>query len=605
MRRLILVLVLLAAGVGAGPYAGYLYPAGGQRGGTVRVLVGGQYLHGVSSALLSGEGVTVRQVILAPSFSPPAGSQRKYLLGWIDAIAAGQRQAPPKPDKTEDWRPNAWWDRLGELDEDCLRLVIKDLHTKRNALQETPSIRQVAFLDLDIAAAAAPGRRELRLCGANGISAPKLFYVDVEPHLAEPVYVAPDKPRPESPLVEIVPCVLDGQIMPGETDAFRIFLQAGQAYSFAVQGRSLLPFIGDAVPGHFQPVLTLLDPAGRPAGFADDEYFWPDPVLRVKPAATGVHVLRIADNLYRGREDFVYRIEVSQGWRPYAGGGNPFPGREAMPEAAAAKQCFGLNAVHVMAGTISGAGEQDVFRFRGRQGEIAVLDLAARRVGSPLDGILRIRQADGVLVAEIDDAPASLNVGLCLQPADPACRLVLPADGEYSVAIGDVTGAGGADYRYWLRLGRPVPDFNVYTAKSGLNIGPGGTESLKLHVVREDGFKGDIRMVGENVRISGQTVFRGDEKTLTVQVKNVFLRGMKPCPVILFAEAEIDGGVVRKPVIPADVFMQAFAYDHLLPTSQLVLWTLNRPDDGVRPRDKGRDGTPRPQPKQEVRQKKP
>lgn len=568
------------AGAGAGPYAGYLYPSGGRRGSQVRVLVGGQYLQGLSSAQVSGDGVTVRQVILAPNFPPPSGSQRKYLLEWLDRLAGGRREAPPLPEKRDDWRPNRWWDQLDQLDEDCLRLVIKDLHTRRNALQETPSIRQLAFIDVEIAAGAEPGRRELRLCGARGLSAPKSFFVDVEPHVSEPSYCAPGQPRPEPPLVETLPCVLDGQVLPGETDSFRVYLQAGKAYSFAVVGRALLPFIGDAVPGHFQPVLKLVDGAGQTVGFADDEYFLPDPVLRVRPATTGLHRLQVSDNLYRGREDFVYRIEVREGTRPYVGGDHPFPGHTVIPEESALKQCFGIQAVQVIAGTIAVSGEKDAYRFRGRQGEVAILDLAARRAGSPLDGVLRVRQADGTVLAEVDDAPAGLNVGPFLQQVDPYCRLVLPGDGEYTVEIGDLTGAGGADYRYWLRLGRPAPDFQVYSARSCLNIAPGSADALKLYVVRADGFGGDVKIIGENARVMGPNVFLGDARVFSVQVKNVFVRGMKPCPLAIFAEAEIDGQAVRKPVIPADEYMQAFAYDHLLPAAELLLWTLNRPGHG-------------------------
>ena len=40
------------------PHIGYLYPAGAQRGTSIRVTVGGQFLRGPSNVYVSGEGVT-------------------------------------------------------------------------------------------------------------------------------------------------------------------------------------------------------------------------------------------------------------------------------------------------------------------------------------------------------------------------------------------------------------------------------------------------------------------------------------------------------------------------------------------------------------------
>ena len=55
----LLVSLVVATGVHAQqePHVGYVYPAGGQQGTTFEVTLGGQYLDGVDSVLVSGEGI--------------------------------------------------------------------------------------------------------------------------------------------------------------------------------------------------------------------------------------------------------------------------------------------------------------------------------------------------------------------------------------------------------------------------------------------------------------------------------------------------------------------------------------------------------------------
>jgi hypothetical protein len=105
---------------------------------------------------------------------------------------------------------------------------------------------------------------------------------------------------------------LDGQIMPGETDAFRVRFAKGVRYSIKVSARELQPYVGDAVPGFFNPAVTVKTPDGKlVAKYDDTARFRPDPEFEFTPADSGVHVIEIHDVLYRGRADFVYAIEVA------------------------------------------------------------------------------------------------------------------------------------------------------------------------------------------------------------------------------------------------------------------------------------------------------
>lgn len=563
-------LVLLCTAGAADPYIGYLYPAGAETGRSIRLLAGGQNLSGVHSGIVSGGGVTVRKVTVVPGFPPPDREQRKYLLQWIKNIETGKPERPPLPEKTDSWRKNPWWEKLDQLDPLSFLLVVRDLHTKRNALQATPSLRQIVIVDLTVDADARPGVRELRLWGKQGISAPKLFFVDAAPHVPEPEFTAPGKPRPEPPLVSNLPAILDGQVMPGETDRFRLRLAAGKEYTMTLTGRRFQPFIGDAVPGHFQPILRLLDSEGNEAAFADDNYFDPDPVLRFRPSRSGVYTLEIRDNLFRGREDFVYRVLVEPTKRPFRFGVEPFPG---LPRLSTETGTVAVDRPAVLAGTLQSS-EVKRLNFTGKAGMRVVFDVAARRCGSPLDAVLRLTGPDGKTVAEVDDSPSELNIGTCLQQVDPLLSIELPVDGEYRLELFNRTSEGGDDYRYRLRIGPPQPDFEVYTTRSILNLAAGAAGKVKLCVVRRDGFDGEIRIGLKNGKLTGKSVVPAGQSEFTIQVKNPGGRPRGPVELHFTAEATIDGKKIRKEVIPCDEFIQAFAYTHLLPVETFYLGTL-------------------------------
>lgn len=84
----------------------------------------------------------------------------------------------------------------------------------------------------------------------------------------------------------------------------------------------------------------------------------------------------------------------------------------------------------------------DLWSFDARKGQSVTATVRAASLGSPLDARLEILDAHGKTLAENDDA----------QDADPAVRFTAPADGRYSVRIGDVSNKGGQAYVYRLTL---------------------------------------------------------------------------------------------------------------------------------------------------------
>src|SRR5581483_5398010 len=173
---------------------------------------------------------------------------------------------------------------------------------------------------------AEPGTRELRLGVNAGITNPILIQVGELPEYTrevskvEPAFnvvngnVPPQRPvRTADPSIDIkLPTMINGQMMPAQSDRYRFHALKGQHLVAEARARELIPYISDAVPGWFQATLTLRDAAGKQLAYADHFFFHPDPVIHYLVAEDGDYTLEIHDSIYRGREDFVYRIAVGE-----------------------------------------------------------------------------------------------------------------------------------------------------------------------------------------------------------------------------------------------------------------------------------------------------
>lgn len=108
-------------------------------------------------------------------------------------------------------------------------------------------------------------------------------------------------------------------------------------------------------------------------------------------------------------------------------------------------QAQALEPGRTVEGAVGGPKDVDVFRLDGKAGEAWVLEVAAARLGSPLDPVLLVHDAAGRQVALGDDAAAG---------RDPALTLKLPADGAYFVSLLDAHDTGGPTHAYLLTARR-------------------------------------------------------------------------------------------------------------------------------------------------------
>ena len=639
----------------SGPRVGYVYPAGGERGTTFSVTVGGQFLEGVNEAQFFGEAISARVVdYIRPTTQKEDEELKAELEKLREKRKAAQNAAPtpqakvlpsstpapgiPAAEPAPVAPPPVW------TAEDEKRIAdIRVKLTYRMNRQTAPAICEAVTLEVTIAPGAEPGDREIRLRNANGLSNPLLFRVGLLPEFTEraehPNTIAPDArgaeaPRPIGPSSERtvkLPAVVNGQIMPGEIDRIRFTATKGQKLVIAASARALIPYLADAVPGWFQATLALYDAKGHELAYDDRFEFNPDPVLYYEIRADGDYVIQIKDSIYRGRQDFIYRITVGElpfitsifplggragektavelkGWNLPAAkllvdATGKLPGElilmapsngqlsnqvafalDAEPECAEAEpnddtaHAQKLTLPVIVNGRIDKPGDRDVFSFEGHAGEEIVAEVFARRLNSPLDSILQLTDAQGKQIAANDDNEDK-GSGLTTHHADSRVSLKLPADGLYYIHLGDTQHQGGPKFGYRLHVRPPRPDFELRVAPSSINVRGNAHVPMTVFVLRKDGFNGEIELglhdTSRAFGLSGARIPAGQDKIRLTLTTPATPRA-EAYPVNFLGRATIDGKLVVREAVPSEDMMQAFIYRHLVPSKEMKVQVIGR-----------------------------
>ena len=587
---LFLALTLCASTVWAAPprrepQIGYLFPGGGEQGSVFEVTAGGQVLRGVTDVYVSGEGVRASVIGHYRPRRNPTGEQRQGLQKRLKELREkrlAELKREGRDPKLPAWVLASW--RMGRRQDmrqdnaaetEAVELpnhpLIRDMESMslrqlqhvtntfldwkvRRKRQVNAQLAEMVVLEVTIDPGAAPGDRELRLRTPNGLTNPMRFQVGTLPEMCEQ---EPNDPGqfaflPPEPPIDL-PIVLNGQIMPGDVDRFRFRAKQGQQLVVETHARRLVPFMADAVPGWFQATVALYDAQGREVAFADDYRFHPDPVLFYQVPKDGQYELEIRDAIYRGRQDFVYRVAVGE--LPFITQAFPLGGRTGVSTMASIEgwnlpakrlrldtgpgdDCIRQTALRqgkrvsnevtyavdtlpdcmetepnddtqsaqpialpqIVNGRIARPGDVDVFQFEGGAGDEVVAEVFGRRLQSPLDSLLRVTDASGRVLEWNDDYMQKdgylhRDVGLLTQQADSYLSAALPEDGTYYVHISDAQNHGGGAYGYRLRIGPPRPDFALCMTPASLSMPARSVVPVTVHVLRKDGFEGDIELV--------------------------------------------------------------------------------------------------------------
>ena len=615
------------------PHIGYVYPAGGRQGAVFQVAVGGQYLNNATNAFISGTGVQATVVDYSrPLTQKEFNDLREKLQGLQDKRAASNGRGRGGQAGSQSGT-NAVWTTADEKMVAEVRQKMFLFAPKRNA---NPAIGETATVRVTLAPDAEPGERELKLATPTGLSNPLRFCVGqlVEYNkrdsklsadsemLRQRRFNNEQKAVAPTEMNITLPAIVNGQILPGGVDRYRFQAHQGTGLVVVAAARELIPYLPDAVPGWFQASLELYDAKGHELEHADHYLFHPDPVLHYEIPKDGEYVVEIRDSIYRGREDFVYRITLGElpyvtsifplggpagaqttvelkGWNlPVTTltstntepGIHPLSVRkedrvsnrvpfavDTLPECLEAEPNNTIATAQkvtlpiIVNGRVDKPGDWDVFCFQGHAGDTVVAEVYARRLDSPLDSVLKLTDGLGKQLAFNDDHEDK-GAGLDTHYADSYITATLPADGVFYVHLGDAQHQGGPEFAYRLRISSPRPDFALRVVPSSLSVRGGASVPLTVYALRRDGFTNEITLSLQGAptgfKLNGAKVpANQDQVRLTLLAPPSPTE--KPIPLAVEGSAIILGHTVVHPAVPAEDMMQAFAYRHLVPANEL------------------------------------
>ena len=391
--------------------------------------------------------------------------------------------------------------------------------------------------ELDVQASAGLGPHELRVTTPKGVSGGLRFWVDTRPNRVL-----------EQTLAEsAAPVELDGKAQ--EVINGRISAKAGRdRFAFnAAQGETwTFDCFADRIRSRFDPVLEITDAAGVNVKLAQSTWE-SDPRFAHTFARAGRYLLTVRDSEYNGGPNYTYRLLAGRGglvtnylprggqpgqtvtltlqganlaatsamvtlpmdapssgmvWADVANGKSPdaalsgllvplMVSRETVQNVGDSNSVQSLPALPAILDGVFTHTPHARFAFHASPKTHIVFDLLGRRIGSRIDGAIRILDAAGKELAANDDAP---DLG-----KDARLEFAPPADGNYTLELSNVEEVVGADCGYRL-IARPVaPDFKLAIATDRLAVPIGGTIALPVTLERLGGWNGPVTVTAVNL----------------------------------------------------------------------------------------------------------
>lgn len=339
------------------------------------------------------------------------------------------------------------------------------------------------------------GEHLAQLRTRSGISEYRSFFVGALPSIDEK---EPNSSFDEPQAIDKNVCV-SGVLQNEDADYYRIQAKKGERISVEVEGIRL----GDAF---FDPFLAILNAERFELSSRDDTVLAKqDCFLSVVAPDDGEYTILIRETSYRGADNCRYRLHVGNFPRPTVaypsgakqgeqlkiqllGDGAGTIEREIVvpTEANAPHELFvddeqGVTPTAVpfrhfphgnvmeaepndafegatpselplaFNGRIEKANDVDIYKFSAKKDQVWEIECYGRRIGSPVDSVINLYNADRGHLAGNDDARGQ----------DSYLRWQVPADGDYYLRVNDHLSQGGDTYVYRVEMSPVTPSLKL------------------------------------------------------------------------------------------------------------------------------------------------
>jgi len=392
----------------------------------------------------------------------------------------------------------------------------------------------------------------IRVAGPRGVSDLRLIMIDDLPSVAEN---GTNKAIEGAQEIAIGSAV-DGAAEPESFDYYKLQAVPGMRISAEVVARRL--------GSPLDPVMRLLDGAGRELAYSDDEPgIGADCRLRYEFAAEGTYLLEVRDIRYQGSGNHRYRLRLGDfpfvsvpyplgatrgttarfEWAgPSTAGLAPIEqttptdptidfvtlvarlpeGRGATSATAivsdqgeqlefepnnAPEQASPVDLPAAINGRFQAAKDRDFYQFAAKQGQRLLFVGKTRTLGSPSDLFLRLYNAEGGQLAEAEDSGT----------AEGVLDYTFPADGTYRLMVEDLIRRGGPDHAYRIEVRPYQPGFSLAVEAERVNPPQQGVFVAKVTCARRD-YNGPITLSLEGapagIALGGNVIPEGKNETV-------------------------------------------------------------------------------------------
>jgi hypothetical protein len=420
-----------------------------------------------------------------------------------------------------------------------------------------------ASFRVNVPAQAALGIYGIRVATTTGVSPLRLMMLDDLPTVRA---AGSNLSRATAQLLSL-PAAVEGVLPAQQLHYFKFHAEAGQRISFEVYARRMGSLL--------DPTLRLFDASGREVTYSDDvPGLSEDAAIQRTFRTAGDYVLELGDNLYQGGGDYFYRLRIGDfpaaalpyplaatrgaeftcqfsdnaksAIEPIHGKAPSDPAQATffVPVRASAGNAQSFAAVllsdHKQAtdsepnnspktasrvnlgddlnGRLETPDDIDHFVFHSPANEFVRFTSFSRRLGSPADLVLRLLRSDGNVLASAESQGAQ----------EATLETTLPAAGDYSLEVRDLSHRGGPRFVYHVRAVaettiaaknkknalQVIHGFSLSAAADSVVIPASGTAAIPVIAVRS-GYGGTIalRAVGlpEGVRARPTWIGRGED----------------------------------------------------------------------------------------------
>jgi len=386
---------------------------------------------------------------------------------------------------------------------------------------------------ITVAADATPGEREVRLVTPTGVSEPLILNLGELPEVRE----TSTNKSPETAQSVELPVALNGLIQAAaETDYYRFKAKKGQQLIFEVYAARM----GSPLDSS----LAILSVDGKELARNEDAY-GVDSLIEFAVPEDADYLVQLRDFRYQGGNEFKYRLYA--GAIPCLDSIFPLGGRrgqsvevaltgrnlgeaKTLTKSIDATAPLGLTEIRARAGdylsnprnfevsdrpefieiepndfpenantvpvpiTINGRIEHsqdvDVFKFHSDKDQRLLCEVRAQRLDSPLDALLILKDAQGKMLAQNDDAQG-------MDARIDFDRFV--HDQDYTLTIRDLNQRGGPNFSYRLSIHPVEPDFIVRFFPDTPRLNRGSHTRVRCEIVRLGDFNGSVRVAFEGL----------------------------------------------------------------------------------------------------------